>query len=77
MKFLAIGGVSAKIEAAIDAGIGSVIIPKTNEKDIVIKSDKLSKIKVIPVSNIKEVLKHALDWKGHEKIWKQLEKNLQ
>lgn len=75
-EVLAIGGVSAKIEAAIDAGMKMVIIPKSNEKDIVIKAERLKKIKVIPVTTIKEVLENALDWKGHEKVFKQLEKNL-
>ena len=75
-EVLAIGGVSAKIEAAIDAGLTTVIIPKSNEQDIVIKPERLKKIKVIPVTNIKEVLKHALDWKGHESVLKQIEKNL-
>ncbi len=75
-EVLAIGGVSAKIEAAIDAGLKVVIIPKSNEKDIVIRAEKLKKIKVIPVTDIKEVLKHALDWRGHEVILKQIEKSL-
>lgn len=75
-EVLAIGGVTAKIEAAIDAGLKIVIIPKANENDIVIKSEKLKKIKVIPVTNIKEVLRHSLEWKGNEKVLAQLEKSL-
>ncbi|MEA3379143.1 MAG: ATP-dependent protease LonB [Nanoarchaeota archaeon] len=71
-KVLAVGGVTSKVEAAIDAGLKRVIIPRPNEGDIVIKKDKLKKIQVIPVSNIKEVLKLALDWSGKENIWKKL-----
>ena len=32
-----------------------------------IKETKLSKVKIIPVTKIEEVLEHALDWKGNEK----------
>lgn len=57
---LPIGGVSAKIEAAIETGIKRVIIPESNYKDIVIDKEKLKKIKIIPVNHISEVLKEAL-----------------
>ena len=69
-EVLAVGGVSAKIEAAIDAGIQRVIIPKTNEKDVVIAKDRLAKIQIIPVLRIEEVIKEAMDWKGKEQILK-------
>jgi len=58
---LAVGGVNAKVEAAVEAGLKQVIVPKSNEKDIVLPKDKLAKIKIIPVNNIKQVLEHALD----------------
>ena len=67
-EVLAVGGVTAKVEAAIDAGIKRVIIPKSNEKDIVISKERLSKIKIIPVTRIEQVVKEALDWKGKESI---------
>ena len=71
-EVLAIGGVTAKIEAAIEAGIKEVIIPKANEKDVLLSKENQKKIKVIPVSTIQEVLKHALYWKGKENILKKL-----
>lgn len=71
-EVLAVGGVTAKIEAAIEAGIKRVIIPKSNEGDIVIAKENLSKITVIPVVSILEVLKEALDWKGKEQIMKKM-----
>jgi len=71
-EVLPIGGVSAKIEAAIDAGIEKVIVPKSNMQDIVISKDKLLKIEIIPVTHIKEVLKEIIDWKGKEKILKKI-----
>ena len=71
---LPIGGVIAKIEAAIEVGIKRVIIPKANLKDIVISADKLKRVKVIPVETIEEVLKETLVWKGKERILKQIMK---
>jgi Lon-like ATP-dependent protease len=71
---LAVGGVTAKVEAAIDAGIKNIIVPKANEKDIIISKEKLKGIKIIPVSTIQEVLKEALDWKGNETILKKITK---
>ena len=32
------------------------------------RKEKLSKVKVIPVDAIEEVLKEALDWKGKQNI---------
>lgn len=71
---LPIGGVIAKIEAAIEVGIKKVIIPKANLKDIVISADKLKRVKVIPVETIEEVLKEALVWEGNEKILRKMMK---
>jgi Lon-like ATP-dependent protease len=59
-KVLPVGGITQKIEAAIDVGIKRVIIPRMNLKDISIPKEKLRKIKVIPVSNIIEVLQYSL-----------------
>ncbi|MFC1691478.1 ATP-dependent protease LonB [Nanoarchaeota archaeon] len=67
-EVLPIGGVSSKIEAAIEAGIKNVIVPKSNMKDIVISEEQLKQVTVIPVENIKQVLEKCLDWKGREKI---------
>ncbi len=71
-EVLAVGGVTAKVEAAIEAGIKKVIIPKANEKDLVLSPQQREKIIIIPVKTIQEVLKHALNWKGKENILKKL-----
>ncbi len=73
-EVLAVGGVTAKIEAAIEAGIKNVIIPKTNEKDIVLSKEQLKEIKIIPVTTIQEVLKLALDWSSKKDLLKKLGK---
>jgi Lon-like ATP-dependent protease len=67
-EVLPVGGVTSKVEAAIEAGMKTVIVPKSNSKEIVIKKEKMNKIKIVPVETIEEVLKEALDWKGKEKI---------
>lgn len=59
-EVLPVGGVTAKVEAAIEAGAKTVIIPDANKKDIVLAPEKLRKVKIIPVSDICGVLKAAL-----------------
>jgi Lon-like ATP-dependent protease len=71
-EVLPIGGVSAKIEAAVDVGIAQVIVPKSNLQDIVVDKKKLAKIKVIPVETIGEVLKYALEGKGKDALVRKL-----
>ncbi|MBT4605155.1 ATP-dependent protease LonB [archaeon] len=71
-EVLPIGGVSYKIEAAIDSGVKQIIVPKSNMQDIVISEDKLKSVKIIPVKDITEVLQHALDWKGKKNLKNQL-----
>lgn len=52
-----VGGVTAKIEGAIKAGVNKVLIPKENWQEIY---GEYEDIKVIPVSNIKEVITEAI-----------------
>ena len=58
-EVLPVGGVSAKVEAAIEAGLKRVLIPYSNLKDVVLSKNKQNKIKVIPVKTIDDVLKNA------------------
>ncbi|NJE42258.1 ATP-dependent protease LonB [Thermococcus sp. GR6] len=60
-EVLPIGGATPKIEAAIEAGIKTVIIPKSNEKDVFLSKDKAEKIQIFPVETIDEVLEIALE----------------
>jgi Lon-like ATP-dependent protease len=73
-EVLPVGGVSAKVEAAVDAGIKNIIVPKSNMQDIVMSKERLAKIKIIPVETISQVLKQALDWKGKKNILANIEK---
>ena len=69
---LAIGGVTTKVEAAINAGIKRVIVPKPNEKDIILSKENEKKIQIIPVTRIEEVLIEALVWKKHSNLLKKI-----
>jgi Lon-like ATP-dependent protease len=59
-EILPIGGVSAKIEAAIKAGLKKVLIPESNMNDVLLDSVYEEKIKIIPVRTIRDVLENAL-----------------
>ena len=69
---LPIGGVTAKIEAAAEAGIKRVIIPKANMKDVLIEEEYKDKIKVIPVETLTEVIDNALEGEGKDALLKKL-----
>ena len=71
-EVLPVGGVSAKVEAAIEAGIKRIIVPKSNLQDIIIDKQKLAKVEIIPVEQLNEVLKEAIDWKGKESVLKSI-----
>ena len=59
-EVLPVGGVTGKTEAAIEAGLKQIIVPKSNAEDIHLSGPLKGKIKIIPVSNFVEVLQHAL-----------------
>ncbi len=61
-RVLPIGGLKEKLLAAVRCGIKTVIIPKENKKDLTEISDNelLSKLKIIFVENVEDVLKTAL-----------------
>jgi len=63
---LPIGGATFKVEAAIEAGMKTIIIPLGNLNDIVLDDEQKGKIKIIPVSRFWEILDVSLvdDSKG-------------
>ncbi|MBS3112181.1 ATP-dependent protease LonB [Candidatus Woesearchaeota archaeon] len=67
-EVLPIGGVTAKVKAAIEAGLKQVIIPKSNKKDLVLSDEEQKQIKIITVNTIQQVIKYALVWNGKEKV---------
>jgi len=58
---LPVGGVTHKIEAAAKYGLDTIIIPKSNEKDVMIEDEYKEQVEIIPVSHISEVLEIALE----------------
>ncbi|MCL1983863.1 MAG: ATP-dependent protease LonB [Methanomassiliicoccaceae archaeon] len=59
-KVLPIGGVTAKLEAAAQAGIKRVLIPKENGKDVMIETRFYDMIDIVTVENLRDVLEYAL-----------------
>ncbi len=57
---LPVGGVTYKIEAAVKAGIKTVLIPRMNMGDVLIEERYKSLVTIIPVDTIDDVLKVAL-----------------
>ena len=74
-EVLPIGGVSAKIEGAVTAGMTTAIIPYANLDDLVISDETRKKIKIIPVKSFAQVLIEILDWKKKdEKVKAKIQK---
>ncbi|MBQ2811119.1 MAG: endopeptidase La [Alphaproteobacteria bacterium] len=60
-RVLPIGGLKEKLLSALRGGIKTVIIPKDNEKDLAEIPDNVKQnLKIVPVSEVKEVLEIAL-----------------
>jgi ATP-dependent Lon protease len=61
-KVLPIGGLKEKILAAVRSEMKTVIIPFQNKKDLEdIPAEILKKVKIVPVSEVGEALKLALE----------------
>ena len=59
-QVLPVGGVTAKIEAASEMGLKTVLVPKENMRDVLLDDQYVDKIKVIPVETLRDVLQYAL-----------------
>ncbi|MFC2162594.1 ATP-dependent protease LonB [Candidatus Altiarchaeota archaeon] len=59
-EVLPVGGVTHKIEAAVEAGLKRVIIPESNMADVLLEKRYEGKIEVVPAKNLIDVLKAAL-----------------
>ncbi len=71
---LPVGGVTGKIEAAAEAGIKKVLIPKSNINDVMLEKRYEKEIEVIPVETLSDVLKHALMGKGKKGLVEKMQK---
>lgn len=71
---LPVGGVTAKIEAAANAGIKKVLIPEANLRDVLVEEEYQDKVEIIPVATLTEVLEHALvEGAGKKRLLKRLD----
>ncbi|MEA1993159.1 MAG: ATP-dependent protease LonB [Euryarchaeota archaeon] len=59
-KVLPVGGITAKVEAAIGAGMEEVVLPESNKEDVYLQEEDKNKIKITPVSTLDELLDHVL-----------------
>ncbi|MEM2933961.1 MAG: ATP-dependent protease LonB [Methanocellales archaeon] len=73
-EVLPVGGVTYKIEAAAQAGLKTVIIPKANEGDVLIEDRYRDKIKIVPVSTLSEVLEISLYGKKQSSFLEKIKK---
>ena len=71
-QVLPVGGVTAKIEAAAEMGIKTVLVPKENMRDVLLDDKYIDKIKVIPVETLRDVLQYALVGSRKENLLKKL-----
>jgi len=71
---LPVGGVTGKIEAAAEAGIRKVLIPKSNLEDVLIEEHYREKIEIVPVETLSEVLEHSLLGKGKKGLMDKMQK---
>ncbi len=59
-EVLPVGGVSAKVKAAINAGFKKVLVPKANFEDITLLDEDLKKVQIVPVGTLYDVLNEVL-----------------
>jgi Lon-like ATP-dependent protease len=72
-RVLPIGGVTAKLEAAAQAGIKRALIPKENGKDVMIETRYYDMMDIVMVENLRDVLEYALvDCEKKEQYLKKL-----
>ncbi len=73
-RVLPIGGLKEKLLAALRGGIKTVLIPKENEKDLADIPDNVKKgLKIIPVNEADEVLRHALTRRPEPVEWTEVD----
>jgi len=69
-RVLPIGGLKAKLLAALRAGIKKVMIPEENVKDLAeIPENVKSGLEIVPVARMDDVLKHALTRMPEPIVW--------
>lgn len=74
-RVLPVGGITSKIEAAIESGLTKVLIPKSNVEDVYLSKDRKKKIEIIEVENIVDVLQNIMkDCKAKKELLRKMKK---
>ena len=69
---LPIGGVTAKIEAAAEAGIKRILIPKANLGDVLVEDKYKEIVEIVPVETLTDVLENTLVGEGKKQLLEKL-----
>ena len=75
-EVLPIGGVNAKIEAAIEAGIKKVLIPYANVGDVMLDRRNAGKVEIIPVRTLDEVIDLAMVGTGKDELVERVRRSI-
>ncbi len=59
-EVLPVGGITQKVEAAIEAGLRTVLVPGENAGDVVLEEAKRKSVRIVPVLNLYELLDYSL-----------------
>jgi Lon-like ATP-dependent protease len=59
-EVLPVGGITPKVEAAIDAGLKTVIIPDSNKNDLFLEKKYEGRAEIVTAKTLIEVLEHSL-----------------
>lgn len=59
-EVLPVGGITSKVEAAVDAGLRAVILPASNLDDVYLSKEKLKKVKLMPVKRLADVVRFSM-----------------
>jgi ATP-dependent Lon protease len=69
---LPVGGVTAKIEAAAETGLSRVLIPRANLVDVLLEDRYLSRVEVVPMDTIYDVIREATTGPGKAELLEKL-----
>jgi len=73
---LPVGGITSKVEAAINAGLKRVLLPASNINDVYISKDMLKKIQIVPVRSFADVIRQSIKKsKRRDEIIRELSKH--
>ncbi len=67
-EVLPVGGINPKLEAAIEAGIKTILIPYANLGDVMLDKSHNGDVEIIPMKTLDEVIEHAMVGEGKDEL---------